>query len=91
MLKIAAPSPDSSRTRINSADAFATACCGIRRFMICTLVRPRAVDHAANRITPTVTVLTPPAVEPDDPPISIKKSATAFETSDTVTNHIQNG
>ena len=67
MLKNAAPRPDSSSTRMNSADAFATACCGIRRFMICTLVLPRAVDHAASRITPTVTVFTPPAVEPDEP------------------------
>ena len=82
MLKNAAPSPDSSSTRMNSADAFATACCGIRRFMICTLVLPRAVDHAASRITPTVTVFTPPAVEPDEPPTSIRKSATAFDTSD---------
>lgn len=50
--------------------------------MICTLVLPRAVDHAASRITPTVTVFTPPAVEPDEPPTSIRKSATAFDMSD---------
>ena len=82
MLKNAAPRPDSSSTRMKSAEAFSTACRGIRRFMTCTLVLPRAVDHADSRITPTVAVLTPPAVEPEEPPTSISRSDAAFDTSD---------
>ena len=40
-----------------------------------------AVPTAASTSTPTVTVFTPPAVEPDDPPTNISTSHTAFVTS----------
>ena len=68
----AAPNSDSPRTSSATETAFEISCWEIERRNTVTCRLPRIVLTADRTTSPIVTVLTPPAVDPDEPPTNMR-------------------
>ncbi len=62
-------------------NAFKTVCIGILFLNKMVSLEPLICDKTAINIIPKVVTLTPPAVEPGEPPINIRKTENTFEIS----------
>ena len=77
----AAPRSDSPITRSAMETAFAISSCEMDRPNTVTCRLPRIVLTADRITSPIVTVFTPPAVDPDEPPTNISKSDSTLDAS----------
>ena len=75
------PVRNSSNTVSARVMASITRRCGMVLWRNTTSSRPRRPSRRASSSTPIVTVLSPPAVEPDEPPISIRMMDSTAELS----------
>ena len=77
----AAPRSDSPITRSAMETAFAISSCEMDRPNTVTCLLPRIVLTADRTTSPIVTVFTPPAVDPDEPPTNIRRSESTLDAS----------
>ena len=77
----AAPRSDSPITRSAMDTALEMSSCAIDRPNTVTCLLPRMVLIADRTTSPIVTVFTPPAVDPDEPPTNMRRSESTFDAS----------